>query len=73
MKGVRGVLTFEEAKKVGIRACIDRLGYDFVKKYQYTYYTDKALSGIADDIAFFARREGLEAHARSALVRKEVS
>lgn len=46
---------------------------DFVKKYQYTYYTDKALSGIADDIAFFARREGLEAHARSALVRKEVS
>ena len=46
---------------------------DFLKKYQYTYYTDKALSGIADDIAFFARREGLEAHARSALVRKEVS
>ena len=44
---------------------------DFVKKYQYTYYTDKALSKVADDIAFFARREGLEAHARSALVRKE--
>ena len=46
---------------------------DFVKKYQYTYYTDKALSKIADDIAFFARREGLEAHARSAIVRKEIS
>ena len=45
---------------------------DFVKKYQYTYYTESALSKIADDIAFFARREGLEAHARSALVRKEV-
>ena len=30
------MLTFEEAKKVGIRACIDRLGYDFVKKYQDT-------------------------------------
>ena len=44
---------------------------DFVKKYQYTYYTDTALSKVADDIAMFARREGLEAHARSALVRKE--
>ncbi|MBR1684763.1 MAG: hypothetical protein IJ708_06455 [Clostridia bacterium] len=30
------MLTFEEAKKVGIRACIDRLGYEFVKKYQDT-------------------------------------
>ena len=23
------MLTFEEAKKIGIRACIDRIGYDF--------------------------------------------
>jgi len=46
---------------------------DFVKKYQYTYYTEDALSEVADDIAFFARREGLEAHARSALVRKEIA
>lgn len=45
---------------------------DFVKKYQYTYYTAKALAGVADDIALFARKEGLEAHARSALVRSEV-
>ena len=45
---------------------------DFVKKYQFTYYTNQALSEVADDIAMFARREGLEAHARSALVRKEV-
>ena len=44
---------------------------DFVKKYQFTYYTEKALSEVADDIALFARREGLEAHARSALARKE--
>lgn len=45
---------------------------DFVKKYQFTYYTPKALADVADDIALFARREGLEAHARSALVRSEV-
>ncbi|HAN42909.1 MAG TPA: histidinol dehydrogenase, partial [Sphaerochaeta sp.] len=42
---------------------------EFVKKYQFTYYTPKALEGVADDIAMFARMEGLEAHARSALVR----
>ena len=45
---------------------------DFVKKYQFTYYTSKALSKVASDIALFARKEGLEAHARSALVRGEV-
>ncbi len=44
---------------------------DFVKKYQYTYFTADALSAVADDVAAFARREGLEAHARSALVRFE--
>ena len=45
---------------------------DFVKKYQFSYYTQSALASVADDVALFARREGLEAHARSALVRKEV-
>ena len=43
---------------------------DFVKKYQFTYYTAAALGAVASDVALFARREGLEAHARSALVRK---
>ena len=43
---------------------------DFVKKYQFTYYTASALGAVASDVALFARREGLEAHARSALVRK---
>ena len=43
---------------------------DFVKKSQYTYYTEDALSEVADRIALFARKEGLEAHARSVLVRK---
>lgn len=44
---------------------------DFVKKYQFSYYTQSTLASVADDVALFARREGLEAHARSALVRKE--
>ncbi len=44
---------------------------DFVKKTQYTYYTRDALLDVADDVAFFAEKEGLSAHARSATVRKE--
>jgi len=42
---------------------------DFVKKSQYTYYTKDALSRVADDIAYFAEKEGLSAHARSATIR----
>ena len=30
------MLTFDEAKKIGIKACVDKLGYDFVKKYEDT-------------------------------------
>lgn len=44
---------------------------DFVKKSSFTYYTSGALASEAEKIAMFARREGLEAHARSALVRGE--
>ena len=44
---------------------------DFVKKSQYTYYTKEALSKVADDVAFFAEKEGLSAHARSATIRFE--
>ena len=44
---------------------------DFIKKSSFTYYTAEALSGVARDIAAFARKEGLEAHARSALIRFE--
>ena len=42
---------------------------DFVKKSQFLYYTPDALEAVAEDVARFARKEGLEAHARSALVR----
>lgn len=44
---------------------------DFIKRTQYTYYTREALAAVKDDIARFARKEGLEAHARSALIRFE--
>lgn len=44
---------------------------DFVKKTQFTYYTKDALGAVADDVAYFAKKEGLTAHAASALVRKE--
>ncbi len=44
---------------------------DFIKKSSYTYYTADALAAVADKIAFFARKEGLEAHARSAVIRSE--
>ena len=44
---------------------------DFVKKSQFTYYTADALSAVADSIDYFANKEGLQAHGRSAMIRKE--
>ncbi len=44
---------------------------DFVKKTQYTYYTKEALQKVAKDVAFFAEKEGLTAHAKSAIIRTE--
>ncbi len=44
---------------------------DFVKKTQYTYYTYDALKKVAADVAFFAEKEGLTAHAKSAVIRTE--
>ena len=44
---------------------------DFVKKTQYTYYTRDALGKVYDEVAFFAEKEGLTAHAKSAAIRFE--
>ncbi len=44
---------------------------DFVKKSQFSYYTREALSEVADKIAVFASKEGLQAHAKSATIRFE--
>ena len=44
---------------------------DFVKKSQFTYYTADALNAVADSINYFANKEGLQAHGKSAIIRKE--
>ena len=44
---------------------------DFVKKTQFTYYTREALEKVAQDVAYFAKQEGLTAHAKSAVIRTE--
>ncbi len=44
---------------------------DFVKKTQYTYFTRDALDRVARDVEYFAKKEGLTAHAKSAVIRIE--
>lgn len=42
---------------------------DFIKKTQFIYYTEQALSKVSDSVAYFAEKEGLTAHAKSATIR----
>jgi histidinol dehydrogenase len=42
---------------------------DFIKKTQFIYYPEDALKEVAEDVALFARKEGLDAHANSAVIR----
>lgn len=44
---------------------------DFVKKTQYTYFTKEALRNMARDVEYFAKQEGLTAHAKSTVIRIE--
>ena len=44
---------------------------DFVKKTQYVFYTDAGLEQVKDKVAYFAEKEGLQAHAKSATIRFE--
>ena len=44
---------------------------DFIKKTQYTYYTQEALAEVYEDVVYFAKKEGLDAHANSAKIRFE--
>ena len=46
---------------------------DFVKKTQFSYYTKDALEAVAKKVEFFANKEGLGAHAKSAVIRFEES
>ena len=42
---------------------------DFVKTIQYSYYTKSALEAVAEDVKYFADKEGLGAHGNSAVIR----
>lgn len=42
---------------------------DFVKKTQFSYYTRDALEKVCRDVEYFANKEGLGAHAKSAVIR----
>ena len=44
---------------------------DFIKKTQFTYFTNDALRSVARDVELFANKEGLCAHAKSAVIRIE--
>ena len=44
---------------------------DFVKKTQYIYYEREALERVAKKVEYFATKEGLTAHAKSAVIRFE--
>ena len=44
---------------------------DFVKKSQFTAYSQEALQKAGKKIAYFAQAEGLHAHARSITIREE--
>ncbi len=44
---------------------------DFIKKTQYIYYDESALKKVCKDVELFAKKEGLTAHARSAVIRCE--
>ena len=42
---------------------------DFIKKTQYIYYDKNALEKVAGKVDYFAKKEGLTAHAKSATIR----
>ena len=42
---------------------------DFIKKTQYIYYDKQALRSVCYDVEYFAKKEGLTAHAKSAVIR----
>ena len=42
---------------------------DFIKKTQFSYFTREALGKVCRDVEKFAKKEGLGAHAKSAVIR----
>ncbi len=68
MAGPNHTLPTEGSAKFASPLSVD----DFVKKTQYTYFTEQALEGLASDVDRFARKEGLTGHAKSATIRGEL-
>ena len=66
LAGPNHVLPTSGTAKFASALCVD----DFIKKTQISYFTKEAVGQIADDVAVFARQEGLEAHAKAAVIRK---
>ncbi len=44
---------------------------DFIKKTQFVYYDKEALKKVCKEVEYFATKEGLTAHAKSAVIRFE--
>ncbi len=44
---------------------------DFIKKSSFSYYSEEALKKVAGKIKYFADKEGLQAHGKSAVIRFE--
>ena len=44
---------------------------DFVKKTQFSYFSEDALRSVGSKVVRFAEEEGLQAHAKSVSIRTE--
>lgn len=46
------MIDFETAKKIGINACVDKIGIDFVKKHRDTYTTAYGMDTETDAFCY---------------------
>ena len=46
------MIDFETAKKIGIQACVDKIGIDYVRKYRETYTTAYGMDTETDAFCY---------------------
>ena len=46
------MIDFETAKKIGIQACVDKIGVEFVRKYRDTYTTAYGMDSETDAFCY---------------------
>ncbi|MBR4474453.1 MAG: hypothetical protein IKS55_12545 [Oscillospiraceae bacterium] len=46
------MIDFETAKKIGIQACVDKIGIDYVRKYRDTYTTAYGMDTETDAFCY---------------------